>query len=190
MPPPLRFDILEEIEKRIPGFPIVLHGASSVRAEVRRDDQQVRRQAEGRGRHPRGAAAQGRRLGGLQDQHRLRRPPGHDRRSSARPSPRTRRSSIRASTSARRATSSRRSSSRRTRTCSAPPDTAKRSSTSPPLRRLGGTAGQPDRALRPFAARAGRAPPPRTTQPGARAGGDVAGMGLPVRPVCGRRRPC
>jgi fructose-bisphosphate aldolase class II len=29
-PPPLRFDILEEIEKRLPGFPIVLHGASSV----------------------------------------------------------------------------------------------------------------------------------------------------------------
>ncbi|BCA80566.1 class II fructose-bisphosphate aldolase [Desulfuromonas sp. AOP6] len=28
--PPLRFDILTEIEKRIPGFPIVLHGASSV----------------------------------------------------------------------------------------------------------------------------------------------------------------
>jgi fructose-bisphosphate aldolase class II len=28
--PPLRFDILEEIEKRIPGFPIVLHGASAV----------------------------------------------------------------------------------------------------------------------------------------------------------------
>ncbi len=28
--PPLRFDILDEIEKRIPGFPIVLHGASSV----------------------------------------------------------------------------------------------------------------------------------------------------------------
>ncbi|MCK5534219.1 class II fructose-bisphosphate aldolase, partial [bacterium] len=31
--PPLRFDILEEIEKRIPGFPIVLHGASSVLPE-------------------------------------------------------------------------------------------------------------------------------------------------------------
>ena len=31
--PPLRFDILEEIEKRIPGFPIVLHGASSVLKE-------------------------------------------------------------------------------------------------------------------------------------------------------------
>ena len=28
--PPLRFDILEECEKRLPGFPIVLHGASSV----------------------------------------------------------------------------------------------------------------------------------------------------------------
>jgi len=33
VPPPLRFDILEEIEKRIPGFPIVLHGASSVLTE-------------------------------------------------------------------------------------------------------------------------------------------------------------
>jgi len=32
-PPPLRFDILEEIERRIPGFPIVLHGASSVVSE-------------------------------------------------------------------------------------------------------------------------------------------------------------
>ena len=30
VPPPLRFDILEEVEKRLPGFPIVLHGASSV----------------------------------------------------------------------------------------------------------------------------------------------------------------
>ena len=30
VPPPLRFDILEEIEKRIQGFPIVLHGSSSV----------------------------------------------------------------------------------------------------------------------------------------------------------------
>lgn len=28
--PPLRFDILEECERRLPGFPIVLHGASSV----------------------------------------------------------------------------------------------------------------------------------------------------------------
>jgi fructose-bisphosphate aldolase class II len=28
--PPLRFDILEEIEKRVTGFPIVLHGASTV----------------------------------------------------------------------------------------------------------------------------------------------------------------
>jgi len=30
VPPELRFDILEEVEKRIPGFPIVLHGSSSV----------------------------------------------------------------------------------------------------------------------------------------------------------------
>lgn len=28
--PPLRFDILEEVQKRLPGFPIVLHGSSSV----------------------------------------------------------------------------------------------------------------------------------------------------------------
>ncbi|MBQ8255209.1 MAG: class II fructose-1,6-bisphosphate aldolase [Clostridia bacterium] len=33
VPPPLRFDILEEVEKRLPGFPIVLHGASSVAQE-------------------------------------------------------------------------------------------------------------------------------------------------------------
>ncbi len=32
-PPHLRFDILQEVEKRIPGFPIVLHGASSVLQE-------------------------------------------------------------------------------------------------------------------------------------------------------------
>jgi len=32
-PPSLRFDILEEVEHRIPGFPIVLHGASSVMPE-------------------------------------------------------------------------------------------------------------------------------------------------------------
>ncbi len=33
LPPPLRFDILEEVSKRLPGFPIVLHGASSVPQE-------------------------------------------------------------------------------------------------------------------------------------------------------------
>ena len=33
VPPPLRFDILEEIMEKIPGFPIVLHGASSVSQE-------------------------------------------------------------------------------------------------------------------------------------------------------------
>ena len=33
VPPPLRFDILDEVVKRLPGFPIVLHGASSVPQE-------------------------------------------------------------------------------------------------------------------------------------------------------------
>jgi fructose-bisphosphate aldolase class II len=32
--PPLRFDILEDIQKRLPNFPIVLHGASSVPQEA------------------------------------------------------------------------------------------------------------------------------------------------------------
>ena len=30
VPPPLAFDVLEEVEKKLPGFPIVLHGSSSV----------------------------------------------------------------------------------------------------------------------------------------------------------------
>jgi fructose-bisphosphate aldolase, class II len=34
IPPPLKFDILEEIEKQLPGFPIVLHGSSSVPKEA------------------------------------------------------------------------------------------------------------------------------------------------------------
>ena len=37
VPPPLRFDILEEVGKRLPGFPIVLHGASSVPQEYVRE---------------------------------------------------------------------------------------------------------------------------------------------------------
>lgn len=34
VPPPLRFDILEAIEKQLPGFPIVLHGSSSVPQDI------------------------------------------------------------------------------------------------------------------------------------------------------------
>ena len=34
VPPPLAFDILHEIEKKLPGFPIVLHGSSSVRRQT------------------------------------------------------------------------------------------------------------------------------------------------------------
>ena len=37
VPPPLRFDILEEISERLPEFPIVLHGASSVPQEFVRE---------------------------------------------------------------------------------------------------------------------------------------------------------
>jgi len=33
VPPPLAFDVLAEIEKKLPGFPIVLHGSSSVPQE-------------------------------------------------------------------------------------------------------------------------------------------------------------
>jgi len=33
VPPPLRFDVLDEVTKRLPGFPIVLHGSSSVPQE-------------------------------------------------------------------------------------------------------------------------------------------------------------
>ena len=33
VPPPLRFDVLEEVTNRLPGFPIVLHGSSSVPQE-------------------------------------------------------------------------------------------------------------------------------------------------------------
>ena len=33
IPPPLRFDILDKIQEKLPGFPIVLHGSSSVPVE-------------------------------------------------------------------------------------------------------------------------------------------------------------
>ena len=70
--PQLRFDILEEVGRRLPGFPIVLHGASSVIPRVRGDHQRQRRRSC---RTPsvcrrimlRQAAKHGR----LQDQHRL-----------------------------------------------------------------------------------------------------------------------
>lgn len=40
IPPPLAFDILAEIEKKLPGFPIVLHGSSSVPQEYVRQIEQ------------------------------------------------------------------------------------------------------------------------------------------------------
>ena len=30
VPPPLRFDVMKEVSKRLPGFPIVLHGSSAL----------------------------------------------------------------------------------------------------------------------------------------------------------------
>ena len=84
--PQLRFDILEEVSRRLPGFPIVLHGASSVparvpdrpsrrffrSARVRQDHQRERRRAQRRDRRPRRYAPQSGVHGCLQDQHRLR----------------------------------------------------------------------------------------------------------------------
>jgi len=62
--PQLRFDILEEVSKRLPGFPIVLHGSSSVPQEY------VQMINENGGNMP-GAIGV--------PQHRLRPAPGHDR---------------------------------------------------------------------------------------------------------------
>ena len=66
--PKLRLDILEEVSKRLPGFPIVLHGASSA-AGICGRGQQIRRQYAQRHRYPGERAAQGREDGSLQDQH-------------------------------------------------------------------------------------------------------------------------
>ena len=55
--PSLRFDILEEIEKRLPGYPIVLHGASSVTPRTCGPDQPIRGQAGKCGGYPGTAAA-------------------------------------------------------------------------------------------------------------------------------------
>ena len=57
VPPPLRFDVLEECIKSLPGFPIVLHGSSSVPQEFVKIDQPVRRQYAGCNRYSGGAAA-------------------------------------------------------------------------------------------------------------------------------------
>ncbi|MBR6913959.1 MAG: class II fructose-1,6-bisphosphate aldolase [Treponema sp.] len=40
IPPPLAFDVLAEIEKKLPGFPIVLHGSSSVPIEYVKEIEQ------------------------------------------------------------------------------------------------------------------------------------------------------
>ena len=77
--PQLRFDVLEEVSRRLPGFPIVLHGSSSVPQDLRGQGQPVWRQYARRHRRARGSAAQGCLPGRVQDQHRLRSASGHDR---------------------------------------------------------------------------------------------------------------
>ena len=76
--PQLRFDILQEVEEKLPGFPIVLHGASSVNQEDV-NHQPVRRRNARRYRHSGRHAAQGGFHGSLQNQRGLRYPYRHDR---------------------------------------------------------------------------------------------------------------
>ena len=75
VPPELRFDILAEIEKELPGFPIVLHGSSSVPQEYVK----IINTHGGALKDSRRAAPQGCQERRLQDQHRLGRPSGDDR---------------------------------------------------------------------------------------------------------------
>lgn len=70
--PQLRFDILEEVSKRLPGFPIVLHGASSVPQDLVAKINQYGGSMPGRTRRPRRYAPQSCVHGSVQDQHRLR----------------------------------------------------------------------------------------------------------------------
>ncbi len=69
--PQLRFDMLEAVEKSLPGFPIVLHGASSV-PRVRQEINEYGGNMPGAHRRARGPAASGCPQRRLQDQHRLR----------------------------------------------------------------------------------------------------------------------
>jgi fructose-bisphosphate aldolase class II len=73
--PPLRFDILKEIEKKLPGFPIVLHGASSV---LQKYVAMINEYGGSRGSRRAGTAP---RCGARRsaDQHRHRRPDGGHR---------------------------------------------------------------------------------------------------------------
>ena len=79
VPPPLRFDMLEEVSKRLPGFPIVLHGSSSVPQEyVKMVNEYGGKMPDAIG-VPEEQLRQGCQAVRLQDQHRLRPASGHDR---------------------------------------------------------------------------------------------------------------
>ena len=72
--PELRFDILEEVSKRLPGFPIVLHGSSSVPQWAVKQINEYGGKLENRR-----TTAQSRQNGCMQNQRGLRRPLGNDR---------------------------------------------------------------------------------------------------------------
>lgn len=69
--PQLRFDILEEVSKRLPGFPIVCTVPRPSRKSLSQN-QPIRRQHARRTRRPRRYAPQSSVHGSVQDQHRLR----------------------------------------------------------------------------------------------------------------------
>ena len=79
VPPPLRFDILEEVVQRLPGFPIVLHGSSSVPQEyVKMINEHGGKMPDAVG-IPEEQLRKAARAVRVQDQHRLRPASGHDR---------------------------------------------------------------------------------------------------------------
>ena len=78
--PQLRFDILEEISRKIPDFPIVLHGASSVSQEYVKIIQENGGRTGRCYRNPGRYAAPRCQVCRLQDQHRLRLKACYDRR--------------------------------------------------------------------------------------------------------------
>ena len=79
VPPPLRFDILEEVGRETARLPDRAPRRILGPAGIRQRDQRPRRQAAGCHRHSRGGAPSGSQDGGLQDQHRLRHPSRDDR---------------------------------------------------------------------------------------------------------------
>ena len=77
--PQLRFDVLEEVSRRLPGFPIVLHGSSSVPQDLVAKVNQYGGNMPGAIGVPEDQLRKAASLCRVQDQHRLRPASGHDR---------------------------------------------------------------------------------------------------------------